>query len=486
MSTLAKTTAKGLSWSYAAVLGSFVLQLAYTAAMSRLVDPRSFGLLAAALIGVRFLTYLSRFGLGSFVVQRESLTDSEIRMAFSLSLLIGAGAALATVVASFPVSRLMNLPDMGPVMGWMAVSVALGAAASVPDALLRRDMRFGNLAASQLTSTAVGYLLVGIPLALRGWEVWSLVAATAAQTAVQFLWLLLSSRNDLKPTLQLRGAGSMLSFGGWVAATGFVEFIGANIDTLMIGSRLGADSLGQYSRATSLVGLPIEQAATGTSRVFLPSLAQVQSDDQRFARALLGAMGTLSAVLALVVGYAAGTASVLVPLVLGDSWGEATRILPLVGVAYGLSMVVHVPAIAAEARGKVRLKFVVQAAVVLAFAGSAALVSLAHGGLTAYGAVWVGAEALRLCLYLVWIVPVLSLKRSQVLARYLGALLIGIVAWAVAAAVTHWVELNGLWKLTVAGLSSLGAAAGVLALPLGRLIRSDGTWVLGRLKGGRA
>ena len=264
--SLTHRTATGLAWSWGSIAVTAGMQLVYTAVMSRLLEPADFGLVAAALLGLRFVTYFSRFGLASAVVQRPTLDQRDISTAMRLSIVLGVGAGGLAIALSPVLAAIIREPGAAAVMRWLALSVMIGTIAGVPEALVRRSMRFRDLGAAQVLSYAVGYLGVGIVAAVRGWGVWSLVAATIAQAVCMLVLTWVIGRPTLRAGFSRVAARQMLSFGGTVAVTGFLEFLTGSIDTLAVGRYVGTAGLGQYSRATLLVTLPVEQATTATTQ----------------------------------------------------------------------------------------------------------------------------------------------------------------------------------------------------------------------------
>jgi lipopolysaccharide exporter len=135
-------------------------------------------------------------------------------------------------------------------MRWMSIAVLAGAVSTIPEAVLRRRMRFRVIGVIHVVSYLIGYLLVGIVAAQRGWGVWSLVAASITQVGATLLLSLAAARPPIRTRFSATSARSMVRFGGTVTATGFVEFLSLSIDTLAVGRWAGAAALGQYSRAT--------------------------------------------------------------------------------------------------------------------------------------------------------------------------------------------------------------------------------------------
>lgn len=452
---------------------SFALQLIYMAVMSRLLEPADFGLVAAAVLGLRLVSHLSRFGLGSAVVQRPSLSEFEERVAFTLSLSIAVAATALGLLLSPAVAALLGQSGVTNVMRWMSLSIFLTACSAVPEGLIRRRMRFRALSIIQVLSAGVGYLGVGIPLALRGWGVWSLVASSIAQAAVQFFLVALLERGCIRLALDRTVSRSLLTFGGLVAATGVLEFLSGSIDTFAVARWNGAAALGQYSRATTLVGMPIEQATNATSRVLLPSFASVQNDDERFTRGLLTGVGLLSLVVMVPAALASAASPVLVSVVLGSGWGEAARVLPALAPAYGVSLLIHVPAVAAEARGLVGRKFVIQLAVLAVFLGLVGFGVAVHPTLLWFALAWSISEIFRMFLYLMIVIPGLGIKRGSMLRRYGAAAIVAAASSIPAVLCIRVAGVTGVVGLVLAGAGGAGLAAVALLLPSSRILRSD-------------
>lgn len=106
--------------------------------------------------------------------------------------------------------------------------------------------------------------------------------------------------------------------------------------SVVLGTTLGANALGTYSRAYQLIHLPINQLQSPATRVALPVLARLQHDPDRFFAVIRRGQTCLLHVTAFVVAVPASLAPWALPLVLGEQWaGVSTplRILALAGVA---------------------------------------------------------------------------------------------------------------------------------------------------------
>jgi lipopolysaccharide exporter len=481
--SLTRATVSGLGWSGGTLVTTIGLQLIYTAVISRLLEPSEFGIMASALVGLRFVTYFSRFGLGSAIIQRPTLEAEDEATAIRLAVGLGCLAGMVTVAVSPLLERLVQVPDTAVVMRWMAIAVLLGTIGVIPEAVLRRRMSFRVLGAVQIASYVMGYLVVGVMGARAGWGVWSLVAANITQVTSMLVLNFAAARVRVGGRFVVASAKSMVRFGGVVSVTGFLEFISSALDTLAVGRYGGAAGVGQYSRATLIVALPVEQATTATSRVLMPSLSRVQSEPARFAPAVTTLMGLLSVVVMLPAAMIAAASPSLVRWLLGPGWEQAASLVPYVAVASGVALLTHTPAVAAEARGAVDRKLVIQSASLATTATLLAAVIALGPTVERIAMAWALGEVCRHIYYWFGMLPHLGLQRSEILLRYASSAGLAVLATAPVIIVVRIWQMEGFAPMALS--SSMGlffAAAGAMS-PLGSQLRLDAQSVRSRLHG---
>lgn len=357
---LSKSAWKGLQWTYGASLIGSLLQVGYTAAMGRLLSPADFGVLAIALVFLRFGQYFAQMGVGPALIQSPTMSDRKMRTAFTMNVVLSLTVALIFVAIAGLARNLLDDPSVVPVVRVMALAMVIGGIGTTAESLLRRELRFRRLAVNQLLSFAIGYLLVGLGLAVLGAGVWSLVAAHLSQTALNSVLSVMARPHPVRGGWDRREALQLISFGGRVSVISFTEFLGTSLDTLVIGRVAGGASLGQYNRAYLLVSLPLERLMQGVQSVLFPAFSQIQGDRERLARVYRSALGVAAAVLVPTAAGMAVAAAPLVRVVLGDQWTLAGEILPYLAFSAVGSLLALLGAIICEATADLNRKLVLQ------------------------------------------------------------------------------------------------------------------------------
>ena len=119
--------------------------------------------------------------------------------------------------------------------------------------LLKRSLDYKSLYIAQVLGFFIGYLLVGIPLALLDFGVASLVLAWIVQSVLQLMLMYCVVRHPLVPTLRHEEGRSMLIYGRNVLGANLTNWGLANIDRVFVGKQFSTESIGIYSTACSLL-----------------------------------------------------------------------------------------------------------------------------------------------------------------------------------------------------------------------------------------
>ncbi|MEU9173148.1 oligosaccharide flippase family protein [Streptomyces sp. NPDC048420] len=469
---LTSTTAKGLRWTLLGTVATFTAQSAYSAVMSRLLVPSDFGLLAIAMIVLRFVSYFAHGGISSAVVQRTLLGAREIRATFTTGIASGLIAyAVLWVLVPFAVEFLGAPPRMTSVCRVLALTFVISGAASTATGLLRRSMRYRTIVLIEFGSYVAGYCAIGIISALAGSGVWSLVYAAIGQSGVMALWSYASTRHDIRPLFDREAMKAVSSFGAKVSFVGFLEFLTISIDNILVGKYAGMDALGQYNRAMLIAVLPLHQISTAVSKVLFPALSRIQLDPGRLRSAYLDSI-SMTTLLFLPMAAAMGAiADNFVQVLLGGGWSTTALLVPMLAAAAALHVVAYFPASLAEAIGRVPQKAVIEFLHLSTLLLGAGIVMVVDAGLLGLVAAVLLSRILQHALYLVWMDRVIPGSLRQVWNAYAQSIVMAVAIALTVAGVGRAVgEIAPPPVALAAQLITVGAA-GVCALLCGRFLR---------------
>ncbi|MEJ5296755.1 MAG: lipopolysaccharide biosynthesis protein [Armatimonadota bacterium] len=331
-SDLRGRSVRGGALTVASQAGRFALNTVSLMALARLLTPADFGLVAMVQPITGFVALFKDLGLTLATVQRADVDHGQVSTLFWINVLV----SLLLTLIGVAIAPLVGLFYGDGRAVWITVALSatflFGGLSAQHQALLQRQMRFGSIALAELGGLSVG-IAAGILAAWRGMGYWSLVVMTAATGAanVALLWW----QSGWRPGLPRRGTGvrEMLRFGGGLTGFNIVNYLTRNADNVLVGRFLGSEALGYYSRAYSLLALPMRQINMPVTSVAVPALSRLRSQPERFRRYYLRVIQMMAATGMPLVVFTFVCADSLILLILGEQWRPCVAIFRALGPA---------------------------------------------------------------------------------------------------------------------------------------------------------
>ncbi|MBL0421014.1 oligosaccharide flippase family protein [Ramlibacter sp. AW1] len=326
-STLASLAEKAVKWSAMTTVARFVLQLGAQVALARLLGPGNYGIYGIGIAVLTFAGFLAGAGFSWNLMLAPHVDDDDVRFAFTWQTLAGTAMAAAMYFGAPLLADFFGDARVQPMVRWLALACVLTALSAPSICLLQRDLNFRVLGLVQLVSYAMGYLAVGLPLALAGWGAQSLAMAAVVQAAVLLVGTYGARRHPVRPLWRHATGGQALDTGRTVFYTNVVNWVLGNLDRIIIGRLLNAHAAGLFTLAYNFAQIPHSLLVNAVQPTFLASGAKLSAEPQRLAQAWMLVLGC---VLVLVLPAAVSMSLVapdLVDLLYGSAWNEAGWVL---------------------------------------------------------------------------------------------------------------------------------------------------------------
>lgn len=310
-----------------------VVQVAATVILARLLTPSDFGVVAMV---ATFSLLLTNFpGFTETVLQWEHLNRHLVSNFFWIC--IGTGIVLTALFASAAslLARFYGDPKVQAIAIVLSLQILIGSTSVLHLALLKRAMRFTLVSANDVVARAVA-VAVSISLAFFGFGYWALVGGFLAFPLSRSVgaWSLCR----WVPSLPRRTPATkdMLRFAINVYGRFNIEYLGHNMDNVLVGWRFGAQPLGLYKKAYDLFALPASLVVRPVTAVVVAALSRLKADAARYRRYLLRALAVTA-----FVGMGLGVDLTLVGkdlirVLLGPGWEGSGKIFTLLGPGIGL------------------------------------------------------------------------------------------------------------------------------------------------------
>lgn len=306
------------------------------------LGPDEVGLFSIAFAATSLLAVLQEFGLNRYIVGEEQFDHAKLRMAFSVSFLVGGGIAALILLLSWPISWAYGNPALFPLLLVIGASYLFVPFAVVPCGVLHRRMDFRSDFMIE-ASSSLANASVSLSLASAGWGAMALAWGAFAQQAARALVSQWRAGWIFPWPFSLRGSGPLMRFGGGSTLLLIFDAIGARAPDLIVGATVGARGVGIYSRASGLAVQIIYLMTGAVNSVFYPALARLRDEGKPLGEAYVR----------IVAGYTgfvfpamAGLAAASYPLVMalyGERWIAVAPMLSVLALAQMVVVAIPMP-----------------------------------------------------------------------------------------------------------------------------------------------
>jgi O-antigen/teichoic acid export membrane protein len=346
--------------------GTQALSWASTLVVAHLLSPTDYGLVAMALVYLGLAQLVNEFGLGTVIVMRRDLTESQIARLGGLSVLLGAGFVATSALLAGLVARFFG----EPIVRWLVIvssaTFLTGSLQVVPRALLAKDLDFRRLAWVDGTEGIVTTLAT-LTFALLGLHFWALVLGpivgrtTSTIVVAAWRWHRVAWPRDFA------SIASAVAFGWHMVVARVAWYLYSNADFAVVGRVLGKVPLGGYTFGWQISSIPIERVTALVMGVTGPVFSTVQSDKatlQRYLRNLTEGLAFITFPVA--IGLAL-VADVFVLTLLGEHWRPAIAPLRFLALSAALRSVTPLlpQIIVSTGSSKQNMQFTMVAALVM-------------------------------------------------------------------------------------------------------------------------
>lgn len=280
-------------------------------------------MLAAAMVIINFSDIFVEIGVGPTVIIKKNLNHDFIRVAFSISIILGLSLALIIFLLAPLISNAFNIYELTDIIKALCIIFPIKSLSVVAEALLRKNLKFKILAFRGIFSYAIGYGLVGITLALLDMGVWALVIATIAQGLLNTIFVLAASPHPKSMLFKKEIGKEIIYFGGGFTLSRVFTYFANQADNFVVARWLGASALGFYNRAYTLMKTPINLYGQMLHNVLFPALANIEDRTTQMTNVFKKGTIFLSFFSLPIMVFMIILAPEIIKVILGNQWEAA-------------------------------------------------------------------------------------------------------------------------------------------------------------------
>lgn len=338
-------------WTTSSVVVRLLAQLIATPILARLISPEDFGIIAMAAISTEVVLLLGQFGFQSALVQRKYAYRIDLDTVFWANFLINVTLCILLLVAAPFIATFFKEELLTPVLYVTAFGFVITSLSSVHNTIQFRTMRFRHVAQIEIISTVIR-VVSAVLFALNDYGVWALVYSGligfTCTTILRFFYV------PWMPKFRFskRRFNVLFRFGRNILGESFVTYFANNLDYIIVGRRLGTESLGFYQMAFTMPEMVRNNVAQVISRVLYSAYSRVQDEKERLHYGFIKTMELISIISFPVLGGLLVIAPEFVPLYFGPQWVVIVLPMQLFCVSGAFRAVSNIFGTVIHAKGK--------------------------------------------------------------------------------------------------------------------------------------
>lgn len=318
----------GVKWTSISSIIISILQLAQVSILARYLEPSDFGLMAIASVIIGFSALFMDMGISSVIIHKQDITHKQLSSLYWLNILSGLFLLCLIYYLASVISIFYDEVELIPLIQLLAVTFFISAIGNQFRILYQKNLQFNKLAKVEIVS-AIFSFFVAIYFAVNEYGAYSLVYATLAKVCTANFIYLIKGVKHHKPTLifSFTQIKELISFGLFQMGERSINYFNSQFDIILIGKLLGAEALGVYSVAKTVVMKPAQIINPIITKVAFPIMSTVQNDNLRIKNIYLKTINYLCSINFPIYIATAILAEPIVVIMFGKSWGQSVPIL---------------------------------------------------------------------------------------------------------------------------------------------------------------
>lgn len=295
-----------------------------TLLLARLLTPDDFGIIALITIVLQFFELLAEIGNQQYIVQKETLHDTDLNTAWTMDILIKSVVALIVIVSAPLLAVFFETPELALALAVATLALPIRALRTPGMMKAVRDIDYRPLFRLTLWQKGLSFIAV-ITIAWIHQSYWAIVFGSLLSASI---FAVGSYRvHPYRPMWSLENAREQWNFSQWLLLRGIVGFTRSQIDNLIVSKQFSTSALGGYNLVREISLLPALSAIIPMSEPLLASIARVKDAPDSLAYRVRFSLAIMVTVLTPLTTFLMLYPELIVLTLLGEQWQAYSHLL---------------------------------------------------------------------------------------------------------------------------------------------------------------
>lgn len=264
-------------WKFMEIIVRKGIALIISTILARLLAPEAYGVVALTTVFITFSDIFILNGFNIALIRKETVGDEDYSTVMLLSLAFSSIVYLVLFLAAPMLAVFYQSPDLKNVLRVITTLIFFQSVATVIRAKATRELKFKEMSFVAIIGNVMASL-IGLIMAYNGLGVWALVAQQVLANFLDMVLLTIVFKWKHVWNFSKDKAKEMLKFTLGVLGASFLDFLGNNANSLVIGKAFNTSELAYYNRGNMYPETISLNTYNSINSVLLPMLSSRQND----------------------------------------------------------------------------------------------------------------------------------------------------------------------------------------------------------------
>ena len=314
-----------MKWDFIGRALQQVSSFGFTIYLARILSPEDFGLVAMSMVFIVFGEALVNLGLNSSLINFDKIDVVQINTVFILNLFIGVCLALILyfIGPSLAIYFYDNVQII-PLIKWLSLIVLPNSISLVPEALLKKELKFKQLALANVIATLFAGIFASIAV-YNNMGVYGLLIQYLVFYTIRMFYVSIKSSYRPRFIFSFSSIKELWIYGKPLYISHILYTIFNRIDNLVIAKYFEPVTLGYYYRAKSLSNLVVKYSSSSLNSVLFPFVSNMKGKREKVIRSSFKMINIITIISFAISAYLFVVSRELILLLYTDKWVASVK-----------------------------------------------------------------------------------------------------------------------------------------------------------------
>jgi len=342
-----------VNWNFVNTIFQTVITFAVGVLLARILEPEDFGLFGLTIILLGFLNLLFTASISRFIVHKENLDKQDIETSLGISIYLSILTYLIVWFISPLVADYFNELLLTELIRVYSISIFFISISSIFKGIMIKKMNFRFIFYSDLIAVVFGYSVFGTVLALNNFGVFSLIYASLAKELFSLFTLYVFSKTGMSFKVNPSKVKQIFIYSSGVGLSNIFGYTANNADYVVIGKYLNPTAIGLYTRAFTIMTLPLSKISMTIFDVIFSVFSSVKNDLEQIKNIYLKSIKIIAIISFPILATIMIGSEWIIKGIYGEKWSGAITVLQILCVAGFFRVITNSSGAVIKATGKV-------------------------------------------------------------------------------------------------------------------------------------